>query len=67
MLVVDQQFLKLSCDQDFPSECFEFRGVWNIIDTGGGQNKIINSVQFICGNYYNRLIIDMLIVETAAF
>ena len=48
MLVVDQLLLKLSSDQDIPRDCFEFRGVWNIIDKGGGQNKIINSVQFIC-------------------
>ena len=46
---------------------FEFRGVWNIIDTGGGQNKIKYSVQFIRGNYYNRLILDMRIAKTAAY
>ena len=32
-------FLKLSCDQDIPSDCFEFRGMWNIIGKRGDKNK----------------------------
>ena len=36
---VDQLLLKLSCDQDFPSDCFEFRGMWNIIGKRVDQNK----------------------------
>ena len=45
--VVDHLLLKLSCDQDFPSDCLEFQGMWNIIGKGGDENKIINNVWFI--------------------
>ena len=60
---VDQLLLKLSCDQDFPSNCFEFRGMWNII--GKRVTKINNKscTVYKSGNYYNRLIIDMLIAK----
>ena len=62
--VADQLLLKLSCDQDFPSDCFEFWGMWNIIGKSGDQNNNNKSCMvYKSGNYDNRLIIDMLIAK----